>query len=94
MSAINVDELIIRFDEIESLVAPEDADVVEREGLQSNTDLPAHRRASIIQICKITKRELTNIKERREAKEAQVDEIEEEPKRKLGRYMGIAGTYE
>lgn len=88
---IDIEELITRFDEIESLFSDEDAKVVEREGIEDNKELPAHRRARVLSICRMTKRELEKIKDKQDAR---VCMDTEEPPKKLGRYMGVAGTYE
>lgn len=77
---IDVDELITRFEEIESLFSGEDAEIVEKEGLANNTELPAHRRARVLSICKMTKRKLVKIKEKLQQRVEPDQEETEEPK--------------
>ena len=90
---LDIDELITRFDEIENLFSKEDAQIVEDEGLEDNKELSTHRRASVLRICRMTKRELLKIKARQEQKsQTEADQGEQTGAwSKVGRFMGTAG---
>jgi formaldehyde-activating enzyme involved in methanogenesis len=90
---IDVDEHIIRWDQVNDLVTMPNNEIVEKEGLEDNEEVLRHIKTTIRTIAQMSLRELRKKKEEAEA-EAAVSEPVQEATRKPGRYMGVAGSYE
>ena len=90
---IDVDEHIIRWDQVNDLVTMPNNEIVEREGLESNDEVLRHIKTTLRTIAAMSLRELKKLKEEAEAAVSEPTMIEETV-RKPGRYMGVAGDYD
>lgn len=88
---IDVDEHIIRWDQVNDLVTMPNNEIVEKEGLEDNEEVLRHIKTTLRTIAQMSLREL---KKKKEEAEAAVSEPIQEATRKPGRYMGVAGSYE
>lgn len=93
MVNIDVDEHIIRWEEVNDLVTLPNNEIVERENLENNEEVLRHIKTSLKKIAQISLREL---KKRKEEAQAAVSEpaMIDEAGRRPGRYMGVAGSYD
>jgi delta-aminolevulinic acid dehydratase/porphobilinogen synthase len=90
---IDVDEHIIRWDQVNDLVTMPNNEIVEKEGLEDNEEVLRHIKTTLRTIAQMSLRELKKKKEEAEAAVSEPEMIQEAT-RKPGRYMGVAGSYE
>jgi len=90
---IDVDEHIIRWDQVNDLVTMPNNEIVEKEGLEDHDEVLRHIKTTLRTIAQMSLRELRKKKEEAEAAVSEPETIQEAT-RKPGRYMGVAGSYE
>ena len=90
---IDVDEHIIRWDQVNDLVTMPNNEIVEKEGLDDNEEVLRHIKTTLRTIAQMSLRELKKKKEEAEAAVTEPEMIQEAT-RKPGRYMGVAGSYD
>ena len=90
---IDVDEHIIRWDQVNDLVTLPNNEIVQKEGLEDNEEVLRHIKTTLRTIAQMSLRELKKKKEEAEAAVSEPEMIQEAT-RKPGRYMGVAGSYE